>query len=133
MSSNVTSVAAGIEQTTTNLSHVAAAKEQMNLLGAAAREIGKVTQAITEISSKTNLLALTRPSKRRASGPPAKASPWSRRKSRCWHNRPRYDGRYQGLDRRCSVPYIGWHHGNREDLGDHQRSKRHRGLHRRRY
>jgi methyl-accepting chemotaxis protein len=32
--------------------------EQMNQLGAAAREIGKVTEAITEISSQTNLLAL---------------------------------------------------------------------------
>jgi methyl-accepting chemotaxis protein len=32
--------------------------EQMNLLGQAAREIGKVTETITEISSQTNLLAL---------------------------------------------------------------------------
>lgn len=32
--------------------------EQMNELGVAAREIGKVTEAITEISSQTNLLAL---------------------------------------------------------------------------
>ncbi len=32
--------------------------DQMNQLGAAAREIGKVTEAITEISSQTNLLAL---------------------------------------------------------------------------
>jgi methyl-accepting chemotaxis protein len=32
--------------------------EQINALGAAAREIGKVTEAITEISSQTNLLAL---------------------------------------------------------------------------
>lgn len=32
--------------------------EQMNQLGEAAREIGKVTEAITEISSQTNLLAL---------------------------------------------------------------------------
>lgn len=32
--------------------------EQMNQLGAAAREIGKVTETITEISSQTNLLAL---------------------------------------------------------------------------
>ena len=33
-------------------------REQMNLLGQAAREIGKVTETITEISSQTNLLAL---------------------------------------------------------------------------
>jgi methyl-accepting chemotaxis protein len=32
--------------------------EQMTLLGAAAREIGKVTETITDISSQTNLLAL---------------------------------------------------------------------------
>jgi methyl-accepting chemotaxis protein len=32
--------------------------EQMNQLGVAAREIGKVTETITEISSQTNLLAL---------------------------------------------------------------------------
>ncbi|MCX6596807.1 MAG: methyl-accepting chemotaxis protein [Acidobacteria bacterium] len=32
--------------------------QQMNQLGQAAREIGKVTEAITEISSQTNLLAL---------------------------------------------------------------------------
>jgi methyl-accepting chemotaxis protein len=32
--------------------------EQMNLLGQAAQEIGKVTETITEISSQTNLLAL---------------------------------------------------------------------------
>jgi methyl-accepting chemotaxis protein len=32
--------------------------EQMNQLGTAAREIGKVTETITEISSQTNLLAL---------------------------------------------------------------------------
>lgn len=33
-------------------------EEQMNQLGQAAREIGKVTETITEISSQTNLLAL---------------------------------------------------------------------------
>ena len=32
--------------------------EQINALGQAAQEIGKVTEAITEISSRTNLLAL---------------------------------------------------------------------------
>ena len=34
------------------------ASDQINLLGTAAREIGKVTEAITEISEQTNLLAL---------------------------------------------------------------------------
>ncbi len=38
--------------------HAARISEQMNQLGAAALEIGKVTEAITEISSQTNLLAL---------------------------------------------------------------------------
>ena len=83
-------VASSMEQTTANLSNVAACTqemtstigeiavnserargitadatrqaeritEQMNLLGEAAREIGKVTEVITEISSQTNLLAL---------------------------------------------------------------------------
>jgi methyl-accepting chemotaxis protein len=36
----------------------ASISEQMNRLGQAAREIGKVTETITEISSQTNLLAL---------------------------------------------------------------------------
>jgi chromosome segregation ATPase len=86
----VVSVAAGMEQTSTNLSSVASAteqmtatigeiagnsekarritedatrqaariSEQMNQLGAAAQQIGKVTETITEISSQTNLLAL---------------------------------------------------------------------------
>ena len=34
--------------------------EQMNQLGTAAREIGKVTETITEISSQTNLLVSER-------------------------------------------------------------------------
>jgi methyl-accepting chemotaxis protein len=38
--------------------HAARITEQMNQLGEAAREIGKVTETITEISSQTNLLAL---------------------------------------------------------------------------
>jgi methyl-accepting chemotaxis protein len=37
---------------------VARINEQISHLGVAAREIGKVTEAITEISSQTNLLAL---------------------------------------------------------------------------
>ena len=66
-------------QTTTSLAHVASSTEQMiatigeiagnsqkarritgqmNQLGTAAREIGKVTETITEISSQTNLQAL---------------------------------------------------------------------------
>jgi chromosome segregation ATPase len=86
----VASVAAGMEQTSANLSSVAVAteemtatigdiatnsekarhiteqatrqatriSEQMNQLGAAAQEIGKVTETITDISSQINLLAL---------------------------------------------------------------------------
>ena len=38
--------------------HAARITEQINQLGEAAREIGKVTETITEISSQTNLLAL---------------------------------------------------------------------------
>jgi len=90
MSTNVVSVASGMEQTTASLSNVATSTEQMTStiseianisekartmtenatrqavhineqmsgLGRAAREIGKVTEVITEISSQTNLLAL---------------------------------------------------------------------------
>ena len=90
MSSNIETVAFGMEETTSNLAQVAVATKQMtstiseiaqnsekarritdeatrqatriteeiNLLGAAAREIGKVTETITEISAQTNLLAL---------------------------------------------------------------------------
>ncbi len=73
---NLTSVASATEEMTSTIGEIAgnsekarriteeatrqAARisEQMNQLGAAAKEIGKVTEAITEISSQTNLLAL---------------------------------------------------------------------------
>jgi methyl-accepting chemotaxis protein len=90
MSTNIASVAAGMEQTTSNLAHVSSATEHLtsmigeiaqdsekarritknatdqtlqvtekiNQLGRAAREIGKVTETIAQISSQTNLLAL---------------------------------------------------------------------------
>ena len=74
--SNLTSVAYATEQMTATIGEIAgnsekarriteeatrqAARisEQMNQLGAAAQQIGKVTETITEISSQTNLLAL---------------------------------------------------------------------------
>jgi methyl-accepting chemotaxis protein len=74
--SNLTSVASATEQMTATIGEIAGNSEkarqitseatkqaaritqQINELGAAAREIGKVTEAITEISSQTNLLAL---------------------------------------------------------------------------
>jgi methyl-accepting chemotaxis protein len=73
---NLTSVASATEQMTATIGEIAgnsekarriteeatrqAARisEQMNHLGKAAQEIGKVTETITEISSQTNLLAL---------------------------------------------------------------------------
>ena len=73
---NLTSVASATEQMTATIGEIAgnsekarriteeatrqAARisEQMNQLGAAAQQIGKVTETITEISSQTNLLAL---------------------------------------------------------------------------
>jgi methyl-accepting chemotaxis protein len=73
---NLASVASATEQMTSTIGEIAgnsekarriteeaarqAARisEQMNQLGQAAREIGKVTETITEISSQTNLLAL---------------------------------------------------------------------------
>jgi methyl-accepting chemotaxis protein len=73
---NLTSVASASEQMTATIGEIAnnsekarciteeatrqAARisEQMNQLGAAAQQIGKVTETITEISSQTNLLAL---------------------------------------------------------------------------
>jgi len=73
---NLTTVATATEQMTATIGEIAknsekarsiteeatrqAARinEQMNHLGQAAREIGKVTETITEISSQTNLLAL---------------------------------------------------------------------------
>ena len=90
MSTNVVSVASGMEQTTTSLASLSTATEEMTStigeiagnsekarritaeatveaahiteriaqLGEAARDIGKVTETITEISSQTNLLAL---------------------------------------------------------------------------
>jgi methyl-accepting chemotaxis protein len=75
-STNLTNVSQSTEQMTATIGEIAgnsekarriteqatsqAARitEQMNLLGQAAREIGKVTETITEISSQTNLLAL---------------------------------------------------------------------------
>ena len=75
-SSNLTHVAAHTEQMTATIGEIAGNSEkarriteeasrqavqithQMNELGQAAQEIGKVTEAITEISSQTNLLAL---------------------------------------------------------------------------
>ena len=44
--------------TTNAVSQSQKASERVNELGAAAMEIGKVTEAITEISEQTNLLAL---------------------------------------------------------------------------
>ncbi len=73
---NLASVAAATEQMTATIGEIAANSEkarriteeatrqtvrigdQMNHLGAAAKQIGKVTETITEISSQTNLLAL---------------------------------------------------------------------------
>ena len=73
---NLTSVASATEQMTATIGEIAAnsekarriteeatrqaarISEQMNHLGKAAQEIGKVTETITEISSQTNLLAL---------------------------------------------------------------------------
>jgi methyl-accepting chemotaxis protein len=75
-STNLVYVATATEQMTSTITEIAQNSEkargiaddanrqavqitgQMNQLGAAAREIGKVTEAITEISSQTNLLAL---------------------------------------------------------------------------
>jgi methyl-accepting chemotaxis protein len=75
-STNLSHVATATEQMTSTIGEIAANSEkarriteeatrqagriteQMNQLGIAAREIGKVTEAITEISSQTNLLAL---------------------------------------------------------------------------
>jgi len=75
-STNLTSVASATEQMTSTIGEIAnnsekarriteeatrqAARisEQMNQLGTAAQQIGKVTETITEISSQTNLLAL---------------------------------------------------------------------------
>jgi methyl-accepting chemotaxis protein len=75
-STNLASVASATEQMTATIGEIAgnsekarriteeatrqAARisEQMNQLGAAAQQIGKVTETITEISSQTNLLAL---------------------------------------------------------------------------
>jgi methyl-accepting chemotaxis protein len=75
-STNLGSVASATEQMTSTIGEIAgnsekarriteeatkqAARisEQMNQLGAAAQQIGKVTETITEISSQTNLLAL---------------------------------------------------------------------------
>ncbi|SPE33164.1 putative Methyl-accepting chemotaxis sensory transducer [Candidatus Sulfopaludibacter sp. SbA3] len=73
---NLSSVATATEQMTATIGEIASnsekarriteeatrqsarIREQMNHLGAAAQEIGKVTETITEISSQTNLLAL---------------------------------------------------------------------------
>ena len=73
---NLTSVATATEEMTATIGEIAAnsekarriteeatrqaasISEQMNHLGQAAQEIGKVTETITEISSQTNLLAL---------------------------------------------------------------------------
>jgi methyl-accepting chemotaxis protein len=73
---NLANVAAATQEMTATISEIAVNSEraraitaeatrqaarisdQMNQLGDAAREIGKVTEAITEISSQTNLLAL---------------------------------------------------------------------------
>ena len=73
---NLASVASATEQMTSTIGEIAKnsekarritedasrqatrISEQMNALGQAAREIGKVTETITEISSQTNLLAL---------------------------------------------------------------------------
>jgi len=75
-SSNLASVAAAIEQMTATIGEIAGNSEkarriaedatrqavtigeQMDQLGHAAQQIGKVTEVITEISSQTNLLAL---------------------------------------------------------------------------
>lgn len=73
---NITMVAAATEEMTSNINGIVrstekaqvitrnavaearSASEKVDELGAAAREIGKVTEAITEISAQTNLLAL---------------------------------------------------------------------------
>jgi methyl-accepting chemotaxis protein len=73
---NLTSVASATEEMTSTIGEIASnsekarriteeatrqaarISEQMNQLGQAAQEIGKVTETITEISSQTNLLAL---------------------------------------------------------------------------
>ena len=61
---------------------------QINQLGLAAREIGKVTETITEISAQTNLLALNATIEAARAGSAEKASPLWRLKSRRWLNKP---------------------------------------------
>ncbi len=62
MTSTIAEISANTEQTqaitTTAVTQSANATSQIKELGAAAKEIGKVTEAITEISEQTNLLAL---------------------------------------------------------------------------
>lgn len=62
MTSTIGEIAVNSEKargiTTEATRHAARITEQMEHLGAAAREIGKVTETITEISAQTNLLAL---------------------------------------------------------------------------
>ncbi len=62
MTSTIAEISSNTEQTqtitTTAVTQSANATSQIKELGAAAKEIGKVTEAITEISEQTNLLAL---------------------------------------------------------------------------
>ena len=62
--------------------------EQMDQLGRAALEIGKVTEVITEISSQTNLLALNATIEAARAGRQARASRWWRTRSKDWLNKP---------------------------------------------
>lgn len=89
-SSNLNTVAAAAEQMTATISEIAEsadrardithdavdqatlASDAVNQLGTAARDIGKVTESITEISEQTNLLALNATIEAARPGKPAK-------------------------------------------------------------
>jgi methyl-accepting chemotaxis protein len=105
-SSNIDMVATAIEEMTVTVTEIAQRAEKGRVivsdavsqakrassrvegLGEAAKDIGKVTEAITEISDQTNLLALNATIEAaRAGVKPERGSPWWPMKSKNWQGK----------------------------------------------
>ncbi len=142
---NLASVASATEQMTATIGEIAgnsekarriteeatrqAARisEQMNQLGAAAQQIGKVTETITEISSQTNLLALNATIEAARAGSAGKgfAVVANEIKELATADRRRHRG-HQGPDRGRAIVHRRRDCRDRQSVADHSRSQRHR-------
>ncbi len=94
--------------------------QEIDQLGHAAREIGKVTETIAQISSQTNLLALNATIEAARAGAAGKSFAVVEKR---WRSRRRRRPRHQKPDRGSPVRDGGRHYGDRQSLHHHSRRR----------